>query len=188
MSVAAVVLAAGASTRLGEMKQLVFLGDETLLERAVRVAREAECSPVVVVLGAGCAQVVGNSLLGDAVQVINDKWEEGMASSIRLGVNSLGFASKEVDGVVVMTCDQPAVTAAHLRGLMGAEMKASRYAGRNGVPAFFPREDFGRLLELTGDVGARELLRGAPFVELAGGELDVDTPEDLERMRELFGG
>ena len=187
MSVAAVVLAAGASTRLGEMKQLVFLGEETLLERAVRVAREAECSPVVVVLGSGYAQVLGNSLLGDAVQVINDKWEEGMASSIRLGVSSLGFASKDASGVIVMTCDQPAVTAGHLQGLMGDEVRASRYAGRNGVPAFFPREDFGRLMELKGDAGARELLRGASFVELKDGELDVDTPEDLEKMRELFG-
>jgi molybdenum cofactor cytidylyltransferase len=188
MSVAAVVLAAGASTRLGELKQLVFLGEETLLERALRVAREAECAPLVVVLGAGYAQVLGNSLLGDAVQVINDKWEEGMASSIRLGVGSLGFAAKDAEGVVVMTCDQPSVTAEHLRALMkDGGLKASHYAGRNGVPAYFPREYFGRLLELEGDHGARELLRSAPFVELMGGELDVDTPEDLERMREMFG-
>jgi molybdenum cofactor cytidylyltransferase len=188
MSVAAVVLAAGASTRLGELKQLVFLGEETLLERAVRVAREAGCLPVVVVLGAGYAQVLGNSLLGDAVQVINDRWEEGMASSIRLGVQSLGFAAKDAEGVVLMTCDQPAVTVEHLEALMcGQEVKASRYAERNGVPAFFPREYFGRLMELEGDHGAREMLRSAAFVELEGGELDVDTPEDLEKMREMFG-
>lgn len=186
-SVAAVVLAAGASMRLGELKQLACLGEETLLERAVRVAREAGCSPVVVVLGAEYAQVLGNSLLGDAVPVINDEWDQGMASSIRLGVWTLGFVAKDVEGVVLMTCDQPAVTADHLRLLMSrVEVKASRYAERNGVPAFFPTNYFGKLMALRGDAGARELLAEARFEELADGELDVDTVEDLERARKLF--
>ena len=88
MSVAAVVLAAGASTRLGEPKQLVRLGGETLLERAVRVAREAGCSPVMVVVGANYAQVLRESALGDAVPVVNEEWDEGMATSIRLGVRT----------------------------------------------------------------------------------------------------
>jgi len=189
MSVAAVVLAAGASTRLGELKQLVVLGEETLLERAVRAAREAECSPVVVVLGAEFAQVLGNSLLGDAVPVINDQWKEGMASSIRLGVRTLGFVAKQAAGVVLMTCDMPAVTGAHLRALMASgERTASCYAGRSGVPAYFPVSDFDALMELQGDAGARALLRTARGVDLAGGELDVDTAEDLARARELFGG
>src|SRR5712692_459157 len=98
-SVAALVMAAGASSRLGSPKQLVRLGAETLLERAVRVAREAGCSPVVVVLG----------------------------------------ALADVDGCVVMTCDMPAVTVSHLQVLMSTgEMVASSYAGRRGVPAYFP--------------------------------------------------
>jgi len=187
-SVAAVVLAAGASNRLGELKQLALLGEDTLLERAVRVAREARCEPVMVVVGADYVRVLGNSRLGDAVLVINDEWEEGMASSIRAGVRTLRFAAKDTDGVLLMTCDQPAVTAEHLRSLMRrSEVKASRYAGRNGVPAFFPTECFESLMALTGDAGARELLAEAQYEELAGGELDVDTVEDLARARSLFG-
>jgi molybdenum cofactor cytidylyltransferase len=187
-SVAAVVLAAGASSRLGELKQLALLGEETLLERAVRVAREARCEPVMVVMGADYVRVLGNSRLGDAVLVINDEWEEGMASSIRAGVRALRFAAKDTEGVLLMTCDQPAVTAEHLRSLMRrSEVKASRYAGRNGVPAFFPTECFESLMALTGDAGARELLAEAQYEELAGGELDVDTVEDLARARALFG-
>src|SRR6266567_5730824 len=96
-SVAALVMAAGASTRLGSPKQLVMLGSETLLERAVRVAREAGCSPVVVVVGAHHVQVLGSNVLGDAVPVINDEWEEGMASSIRLGVRALEFAARDAE-------------------------------------------------------------------------------------------
>lgn len=188
MKTGAVVLAAGASTRLGQLKQLVRLGEETLLERTVRIAREAGCAPVVVVVGAEHLQILGNSLLGDAVPVMNERWEEGMASSILLGMRTLGLIAKKAEGVVIMTCDQPAVTAPHLRALMAeGEATASRYAGRNGVPAYFPAGLFSDLMKLRGDVGARELLRAARSVEVPGGELDIDTAVDLDRMRQLFG-
>jgi len=182
--IAAVVLAAGASTRLGEPKQLIVIEGETLLERAVRTAREANCAPVVVVLGANAERIREQCDLGDAVVVVNEAWEEGMASSIRIGVDALGGT----DGVVLMTCDQPAVTADHLRALMrSAEVTASAYAGRRGVPAYFPVRSVPELLRLRGDAGARDLVRSAAAVELAGGELDVDTHRELARARELFG-
>jgi CTP:molybdopterin cytidylyltransferase MocA len=163
-----------------------MLGGETLLERAVRVAREGGCLPVVVVVGAHYVQVLGSSVLGDAVLVINEEWEEGMASSIRLGVRALEFA-RDVEGVLLMTCDQPAVTVKHLGRLMAkVEVKASHYAGRNGIPAFFPKKYFNKLMELKGDVGARGLLAEAQYEELEDGELDIDTAADLARARELF--
>ncbi len=188
MRVGAVILAAGASTRLGEPKQLAKLGGATLLERAVRVAREAGCSPVVAVVGADFAQILENSALGDAVPLINEHWKEGMASSIRSGVRALEAAAADIEGVVLMTCDQPAVAAQHLLRLMSSgEVKASRYSGKNGVPAFFPRSCFDQLMELKGDTGARELLLGAHWEELENGDLDVDTVKDLQRAKALFG-
>lgn len=169
---------------MGSLKQLEMLGDETLLQRAVRIARQAGCDPVIVVVGAEAEQVQ-KSLASDVVMVINDIWQEGMGSSVRAGVDA---CVDSAEGVVMMTCDQPAVTAAHLRLLMaGGELKASRYAGRNGVPAFFPRRHFADLTALNGDVGARDLLRLADAVTLEGGELDVDTPADLARARMLPG-
>ena len=183
MSIAAVVLGAGSSSRLGEPKQLVRLGGENLLERAVRVAREVGCWPVVVVLGASAEVIRSQCSLGDARVLVNEGWEEGMASSIRLGVGALSG----VDGCVVMTCDQPAVTVGHLSRLIGDEVRASRYEDRNGIPAFFPAAVFGELMELRGDMGARDLLAGRGFLELDGGELDVDTVGDLERAREMLG-
>ena len=119
--------------------------------------------------------------------LVNEGWCEGMASSIRLGV--VAVAEAGVDRLVVMACDQPAVSAAHLRRLIsdGDEVVASQYVGRRGVPAYFPASVFGELMALHGDVGARELLKVAKAVELPSGELDVDTREDLERARELFG-
>jgi CTP:molybdopterin cytidylyltransferase MocA len=185
---AAVVLAAGPSMRLGEPKQLAMVGGERLLERAVRVAREAGCAPVVVVLGARAEEIRVACALGDAVVVVNEGWGEGMGASVRVGVRSVMDSAGGAEGVVVMTCDQPAVTAEHLLVLMATgEVTASGYAGRCGVPTYFPAEMFGALLELKGDAGARELLREARVVELTGGELDVDTAEGLAVARRVFG-
>ena len=119
--------------------------------------------------------------------VVNREAGEGMASSIRAGVRGDGGGA---DAVVILTCDQPAVTAVHLRaagGATGVGWWLRAYAGRRGVPAYFPARVFPELLALKGDVGAREMLEEAEVVELSGGELDVDTIEDLERARKLFG-
>jgi CTP:molybdopterin cytidylyltransferase MocA len=187
LKVAGILLAAGSSRRLGEPKQLVFLGGETLLERAARVAVEAGLKPIYVVVSGAQNVDFGVGKLDSCTPLLNEEAAEGMASSIRVGIEA---AMKDGSaGVVVMACDQPAVTAGHLRKLMsgGADVVASEYAGRRGVPAYFPASAFTELMELRGDVGARELLRGARAVELPGGELDVDTPEELARARELFG-
>jgi molybdenum cofactor cytidylyltransferase len=173
LKVAAVVLAAGASTRLGEAKQLAEVGGERLLQR-------------VVVLGARAEAVRAACALDGASVVVNESWSEGMASSVRTGVAAAG---DDLDGWVLMTCDQPAVTAEHLRALIAAaaETVASRYGGKLGVPAFFPAARRGELMALRGDAGARGLLKGAREVELAGGELDVDTAESLAEARQRFG-
>jgi CTP:molybdopterin cytidylyltransferase MocA len=184
---AAVVLAAGASVRLGEPKQLVRLAGETLLQRAIRTAHKAGCAPVVVVLGADALQIRALTDLSDAVVAINDEWSEGMASSIRVGMQMLESVANQTAGVVLMTCDQPAVTSEHLLALMErGETTASHYAGRNGVPAYLPSTEFAQLMELRGDAGARDLLCEAEAVELAGGELDIDTAEDLNEARSRF--
>jgi molybdenum cofactor cytidylyltransferase len=182
--IGAVILAAGASRRLGEPKQLVKVGAENLLERSVRVAHEAGCSPLVVVLGASAESIEAACELKDVDVLINDSWSEGMGASVRVGVGAL----RDVDGCLLMTCDMPAVTAAHLRMLsVSGNATGSAYAGRRGVPAYFPASSFKDLMELRGDVGAKDLLRSAQCVALAGGELDVDTIEDLDRARALFG-
>jgi molybdenum cofactor cytidylyltransferase len=182
MSVGAVVLAAGASRRLGRPKQLVRVDDETLVERAARVAHEAGCEPVIVVIGAYSEEIRSKVAMPDVRVVVNERWQQGMASSICVGVTAL---DDRAEGCVLMTCDMPAVTAEHLRRLISARcLMASLYAGRCGVPAFFPRAMFPDLLVLQGDAGARELIRDAAALELADGEVDIDTEDDLRRFAE----
>ena len=182
---AAIILAAGASTRLGEPKQLVTLGGETLLERAVRVASEAGLSPVIAVVH-DAALIDQLQVRGDQV-LLNRQYYKGMSTSIRAGVRwAKGMGAS---GVVLMTCDQPAVTPHHLQAL-SAEPDAvagSGYAGKTGVPAYFPATYFEQLMSLQGDAGARELLRSAKAISYEMLALDVDTPDDLARARELFG-
>jgi len=158
-----IVLAAGASKRLGHPKQLVVFDEETLLARAYRIA--SAVAPAIVVTRREFA-------FGDAL--INEHAEEGMASSIRLGVAAC-------DGdVLLMTCDQPHVTSSHLRALIdaGAPIAATAYAGIAGVPAFFSAEFRDELLALRGDVGARSVIDRhrdvVVAIPLPEAELDVD--------------
>jgi molybdenum cofactor cytidylyltransferase len=178
VKIAAVVLAAGASTRLGRPKQMVVIDGETLVERAVRTASEAGLSPVILVVSDQSLKVPG------AQSVINPDANEGIASSIHCGVN----AAAGCDGVVLMTCDQPALTTEHLLALITDqdEPSGSAYAGRVGVPAYFPAAMFTALMQLKGDAGARALLRGARAVPNEALALDIDTPADVERVQKLL--
>ena len=177
---AAVILAAGFSRRLGRAKQTVVVGGETLVERAVRVAVEAGLSPVILVVRPGADFVEG---LRGCLVMVNEEAAEGMASSIRCGVRNAG--DLRADGVVVMACDQVRLTAGHLQELIAEPetVAASGYAGRVGIPAYFPAAVFGDLMELRGDMGAREMLRGVRAVVDEGLVVDIDTEEDLAKLQ-----
>lgn len=187
MLIPAIILAAGASRRLGRPKQLVPVGEETLLGRTVRVARESGAEPVFAVLGAHSDEIRAGVDLDGVQLIVNADWEQGIASSIGSAVRALQEA--EFEAAMLLVCDQPRLTADHLRMLMDEArartgIVASSYAGVAGIPAVFPASEFPRLLALRGDVGARSLLRGSGCVLVAfeGGDVDVDTAADLERI------
>lgn len=191
----AVLLAAGASTRLGQPKQLLRLpafGSETLIDHAVGLAREAETAPIFVVLGAHAEEIRLEAELLDCILVRNEAWAEGMGSSLRLGISAVIENAPGASGAMVLVCDQPALSVDHLRKLLDTHrgnpetIAASRYAGRPGVPAVFPRALFPALLKLQGDKGARSILQQSRWaihtIEFPGGELDLDSPEDVVRL------
>lgn len=191
---AAIVLAAGASTRLGQPKQLVQFQGKSLLRRTAEAAIASGAWPVMVVLGRD-AEALLPELAGLAVAAVaNSNWQEGMGSSLRCGVEAFQRASPAATGVLLMVCDQPRITAAHLEGMWAryaatGKVVAVRHGDRPGVPAIFPAKYLPDLARIAGDKGARSLLGGLvaaeiELVELPEAGFDLDTPEDLVRLAE----
>lgn len=186
MSVAAVILAAGASRRLGHAKQNVILAGETLLQRTIRIVREASLSPIIVVSRANANDQNTSGSDGHVIVAINPEPDEGLASSIRCGIAVA--SSHGVAGVVILACDQPMLRVDHLHSLVEEESRitGSAYAGSVGVPAYFPAISFPFLLQLRGDVGARKLLINAHSIRAEGLALDIDSNQDLAAARALL--
>jgi molybdenum cofactor cytidylyltransferase len=195
VSVAAIVLAAGASARLGKPKQLLRptgLGGETLLDHTIGAAGDGGAMPIFVVLGAHAEAIQREARLQGCIVVRNEAWGEGMSSSVRTGVSAVGKNVADASGVLLLVCDQPGLTAEHVRALLAAHgnepsnIAASHYAGRLGVPAVVPRAVFPALMELQGDQGARSIFEqpglAIQAVEFPQGERDIDSPEDLRRL------
>jgi len=190
--VGAVVLAAGSSSRMGRPKQTLQYRGESLLRRAVRAALGAGCGPVVVVTGANAEQSRRELEGLDVREVFNPRWEEGMASSVRAGVEGLVGASPDAAAAVLMLCDQPHVTAGVVSAIVaayratGSPVVASAYGGGFGAPAVFGRELFAELARLEGAAGAKQAIKRhaseARFIPFPGGEVDVDTPDDFSRL------
>jgi len=185
----AVILAAGASTRMGRLKQLLEVDGKPLLLRAVEAALASPAWPVVVVLGAQAEKIRPVLASVPVLVTENPAWSEGMAASIRAGVTTLQQFSRRLDAAVIALCDQPAFSVDVIARLVatqrttGRSIVAAHYAGRHGAPALFLREHFHTLAHLTGEEGARALLNDNPAqvagVDLPALAIDLDTPEDL---------
>ncbi len=187
-----VILAAGQSSRLGSPKQLLPYKDSTLLRHAAQVALEANIGPVLVVTGAH-HEAVANAIEGLPISAaFNPDWQEGMASSLRVGLQAMVEAFPETDGILFMVCDQPYVSTSLLCSLVETQHKtgkaivASTYQGNTGTPALFHHSFFNKLLELKGDKGARLLLETyageVVTILFKEGVIDIDWKADWERL------
>jgi molybdenum cofactor cytidylyltransferase len=186
-----VILAAGASTRMGTPKQLLLYQGRSFLRHTVEVAIASVCRPIVVVLGA-CAQQIQPEVSQLPVQVVeNGQWTEGMSSSIRAGIKALSAAGS-MEAAVLALCDQPFISSQIVNQLVetyqttGKPIIASEYTGTSGVPALFSQTFFSELTALKGSEGAKQVMKkyahqvfGIPFPK---GAIDVDTPKDYEQL------
>ena len=188
-NVAGILLAAGSSQRFGADKQSALVGGVPMLTRAASTLLDAGFDMPIVVLGPNAAG--HNRLLhGLPVSVVrNQEAASGMASSLLAGLEAAG----DCEAIVVTVCDQPAVTARHLRMLVTSWRKthrsivASEYGGIHGVPALFAASHFAELHDLRGDRGAGPLLAryagSLQTIPLPGGNIDIDTPADLSKLQ-----
>lgn len=184
-----VILAAGTSTRLGIPKQLLQYKGDSLLNNAIKTAIQAETSAIVVVLGAE-AEILQKGI--KVATIRNSRFQEGMASSIRSGVQYMMDFEIPIDHIILMVCDQPHVDAAHISALIakhqatGAKIVASFYEDRKGVPALFDQTLFQELLSLTGDMGARGIIEkhnaDTAVVPFPLGAIDIDTDEAYQAL------
>jgi molybdenum cofactor cytidylyltransferase len=187
-----VILAAGSSSRLGTPKQLLPYTGKTLLQNSIDVAIGCDAGPVLVVLGSE-AEIIKDNIHAPAARVImNDQWEEGMASSIRCGLNALMQQYPLTEAVVIMVCDQPYANQALVNKLIsvhhntGKPIVASRYDHITGVPALFHKTIFPELLQLKGDVGAKSIIQRhageVDVVTFSKGGVDIDTAADYKEL------
>lgn len=188
-----VLLAAGGSSRMGSPKQLLRIGDEVLVARMARLLIDLESGRVVVVTGSA-SQAVSDQLSDLPIQIVhNSCWQEGMAGSLAAGVKNLAV---EIEGVLIMLCDQWQVTLADLQQLLRAwNADISQIAvacwqddGRQvmGPPVIFPRALFADLIALKGDRGARAVIgkhrEHTTFVAINNARFDLDEPADLNEF------
>lgn len=160
--------------------------------QGLQVAIATGIKPVIAVLGSN-SDLLKKELDGKGAEVIiNKDWKEGMASSIRCGLQKLLEISPKVDAAILMVCDQPFVTAKLLDGLVekyqntGKPIIASSYANSMGTPALFDKTIFSSLLKLKGDTGAKKIMKKNPdqvaVVDFPLGNIDIDTEEDYRSL------
>ncbi|WP_223270791.1 nucleotidyltransferase family protein [Subsaximicrobium wynnwilliamsii] len=189
------ILAAGSSSRLGYAKQLVEFKGKSLLQHAIAISEVMDFDSKVLVLGARKEEIERKIDLKGFEILINENWEEGMASSIRKGVLRSQELENNLDHIVILLSDQPFVSRESIEALIQVQLDKnsqatfSEYAGDIGVPAIFSAEVFHDLKELKGDQGAKKLIHDQKLdfeiVKFEMGNFDVDTSEDVELLKQM---
>ena len=193
MKAGIIILAAGSSTRMGQSKQMLPWEGQTLLSHAVDTALQSGAPEVVVVLGSNQNEHRAALKNTKATIIVNNRWRSGMGSSLKEGLKAIK-KDGGTDSVIVMVCDQPYVTADHLKKLWelfnssNTQAVASAYAGTYGVPALLSPELYDEVLALSDDQGAKKILQQLKPTEvksiaLKDGEKDLDTYEDYLKHR-----
>ncbi|MCY7375292.1 MAG: nucleotidyltransferase family protein [Pyrinomonadaceae bacterium] len=190
-----ILLAAGASRRLGTAKQLLEFQNQTLLRRSAEIALQVS-GKVVVTLGAQ-SEMLRKEIVDLSVEIVENKdWEAGMGGSVKIGLEKLLATNRDLRGVIIMVCDQPFVNGDLLKKIVAkyeatnSPIVASQYENTLGVPALFSAKLFAELLALEHFQGAKQLIKKhlteTVSVSFPGGAFDIDTPRDYENLLKKF--
>lgn len=194
MKTGLILLAAGSSSRLGRPKQLIEFQGKKLIQKAIEEAQKSKVDSFVVVLGWN-PNLIKTGFDSDKIPyVINENWEEGMASSMQAGLRFL-IEKEHPDQVILMLVDQPFVDSKLLDRLIlekensGKGIVACSYLKTLGVPAIFDQSYFEEMLKLKGSEGAKKVIMknsaDVYAIDFPLGAVDLDTPEDIEKLKDL---
>lgn len=189
---AIIILAAGNSSRLGRPKQLLKYKESTLLKNTISEALKVENSFVIVVIGSNHNLIEKELNSPEILFSYNLEWENGMSSSITKGLNELLLLNPDCERCVLAVCDQPFVTDSVFENLINEAIKAkkgiaaSAYSETLGTPVLFHKKYFQELLELSGQEGAKKLIKkyaeDVVSVSFEKGNIDIDTEEDYKTL------
>ncbi len=190
MRVSCLILAAGEASRMGSAKQLLPFGEKTLLQWVIETALQVDFEEIRLVLGAHRQKIMPSLKNYPVAFTHNPHWEEGMGTSIAMGMKEILPGS---EAVLIMLGDQPFVGPDHLQALISHHKRsrksivASYYREKAGVPALFTREKFDQLKQLKGKEGAGRMIRESQqevySLALAEAAIDIDTPKDYQKWK-----
>ncbi|MBB6237260.1 molybdenum cofactor cytidylyltransferase [Pedobacter sp. AK013] len=192
MKTGIIILAAGNSSRLGRPKQLLNYKGKTLLQGVINEALETNCEPVIVVLGANAKEISSQHQNDQINFVINENWENGMASSIVAGLSTLIKNNSKIESIIIAVADQAFIKMSNFNNLIekqketGKNIIASAYDETMGTPVLFKKDYFEVLLSLKGAEGAKNILKQYPLdletVAFEHGGIDIDTETDYNNL------
>lgn len=189
MNTAIIILAAGASSRMGMPKQLLMIEGKTLIKRVSDLAMNTSCHPIVVVLGANKNELRSELDKMPITIIDNPKWEDGVSSSIKMGLVGAYMTQKDIDAVIFLTVDMPFVSVSLINKMLieanqnpDSQVVACNYEKQSGIPVLFKRSLFNDLLELKGDEGAKKIVKQnkdkSTFIDFPEGKFDLDTMDE----------
>jgi len=187
-----IILAAGNSSRLGQPKQLLNYRGKTLLDLVSDQALGTSCRPVVVVLGAYAEEISKKHHHTEISYIVNNNWQTGMSSSIDTGLSFLLDQYKNIESVIIAVADQAFITSGIFEQLLaqhqlsGKNIVACSYAQTIGTPVLFHKNYFPELLSLSGNEGAKSILKkhkeDTATIEFEFGYIDIDTETDYHHL------
>jgi len=186
------LLAAGASSRMGQPKQLLPWGEQTLIEHQIQTLLKTDY-PVNVVIGSNSELILPGIEKYPVAIFINTDWKSGMGSSISFGIRQIIQKFPDADGVLITLLDQPLITTSYFQKMLEAFESGSQQilvshaaSGWTGVPVLFDRCYFAELAELQNEEGAKKIVKSHEenVIQLDAGELpeDMDTPETYQHL------
>jgi len=195
-NISIIILAAGASSRMGKIKQLLPWKNGTLLSNALDTARASRARSIILVTGANAVQIVKN-INQEGVDVVNnERWTSGMGSSIVCGMQYIKTNIPNCNGILLMVADQPMIDITYLNELIEvfgknqAGIIATKYNSGPGVPAVFDNKYFDELVCLNKDYGARDIISAnlstTICLDPAGKQKDIDTMEEYELLIQQY--